>query len=164
MASFTNRASRIASLILFGLFLAGCEGNDGADGADGEPGPVGPPGPPGPSTGGGVPVDSAELINIAVTDIDVPDGGGKPTVSLTLTNDLNQGLVGLPAEDINFVLSQLTPGTAGGSSEWQSYKTREDGGVPDVQASTVNGAEPESEFTDNGDGTYTYTFACALTD
>ena len=166
MASFINRASRIASLVLFGLFLAGCEGNDGADG---EPGPVGPPGPPGdpgdpgPSTGGGVPVDSAELINIAVTDIDMtPDDGGNPTVSLTLTNDLNQGLFGLPAEDINFVLSQLTPGTAGGSSEWQSYKTREDGGVPDVQATTENGAE--GDFDDIGDGTYTYEFASALTD
>jgi OmcA/MtrC family decaheme c-type cytochrome len=162
MASFMNRASRIASLILFGLFLAGCEGNDGADGADGETGPEGPPGPQGPSTGGGVPVDSAELINIAVTGIDIPDGGGKPTVSLTLTNDLNQGLFGLPAEDINFVLSQLTPGSAGGSSEWQSYRTREDGGVPDVQASTENGAE--GDFEDIGDGTYTYEFASALTD
>ncbi|KPK55542.1 MAG: hypothetical protein AMS21_13560 [Gemmatimonas sp. SG8_38_2] len=162
MARFINRSSRIASLILFGLFLAGCEGDDGADGADGEPGPQGPPGPPGPSTGGGVPVDSAELINIAVTDIDVPAGGGNPVVSLTLTNDLNQGLFGLPAEDINFVLSQLTPGTAGGSSEWQSYKTREDGEVPDVQASTENGAE--GDFEDVGDGTYTYEFASALTD
>ncbi len=162
MASFTNRASRIASLILFGLFLAGCEGNDGADGEPGPVGPPGPPGPPGPSTGGGVPVDSADLINIAVTGIDVPDGGGAPTVSVTLTNDLNQGLVGLPADDIRFVLSQLTPGSGGGSSEWQSYVTRESGGIPDAQATTEQGSD--GTFTDNGDGTYTYTFASALTD
>jgi hypothetical protein len=106
MASFLNRSSRIASLILFGVFLAGCEGNDGAPGAAGPAGPAGPPGQPGPSTGGGVPVDSAERINIAVTAIDVPDGSSRPTVSLTLTNDLNQGLVGLPDSGINFVLSQ----------------------------------------------------------
>ncbi|MDH3953541.1 MAG: hypothetical protein OEV03_04950, partial [Gammaproteobacteria bacterium] len=87
MASFLNRSSRIASLILFGVFLAGCEGNDGAPGAAGPAGPAGPPGQPGPSTGGGVPVDSAERINIAVTAIDVPDGSSRPTVSLTLTND-----------------------------------------------------------------------------
>jgi hypothetical protein len=105
-----NRASRIASLILFGLFLAGCEGNDGATGPAGPEGPPGQPGQPGPSTGGGVPVDSAERINIAVTAIDVPDGSSRPTVSLTLTNDLNQGLFGLPDSGINFVLSQLTPG------------------------------------------------------
>jgi len=162
MASFMNRSSRIASFILFGLFIAGCEGNDGAPGADGAPGPAGPPGPPGPSTGSGVPVDSAERINIAVDSVAVPSGGGAPTVSLTLTNDLNQGLVGLPAGDIRFVLSQLTPGSSGGSSEWQSYKTTDDGGVPDVQATAERGSE--GTFVDNSDGTYTYTFASALTD
>jgi OmcA/MtrC family decaheme c-type cytochrome len=151
------RTSRIASLVLFGLFLAGCEGNDGADGADGADGPAGPPGPPGPSTGSGIPVDSAERINIAVSSVAVPAGGGAPTVSLTLTNDLNQGLVGLPAGDIRFVLSQLTPGSGGSSSEWQSYKTTEDGGIPDIQATAERGSE--GTFVDNNDGTYTYTFA-----
>ena len=157
MASFMNRSSRIASLILFGLLIAGCEGNDGAPGADGAPGPAGPPGPPGPSTGGGVPVDSADRINIAVTGVDVPAGGGAPTVSLALTNDLNQGLIGLPAGDIRFVLSQLTPGTGGGSSEWQSYVTRDSGGIPNAQANTETATA--GTFVDNNDGTYTYTFA-----
>ncbi|HSN52304.1 MAG TPA: OmcA/MtrC family decaheme c-type cytochrome [Woeseiaceae bacterium] len=151
------RSSRIASLILFGLFIAGCEGNDGAPGADGAPGPAGPPGPPGPSTGSGVPVDSAERINIAVSGVAVPAGGGAPTVQLTLTNDLNQGLVGLPAGDIRFVLSQLTPGTGGGSSEWQSYITRDSGGIPNAQANTESATA--GTFVDNNDGTYTYTFA-----
>jgi OmcA/MtrC family decaheme c-type cytochrome len=162
MASFMIRTSRIASLILFGLFIAGCEGNDGAPGADGAPGPAGPPGPPGPSTGGGVPVDSADRINIAVNSVAVPAGGGAPTVQLTLTNDLNQGLVGLPAGDIRFVLSQLTAGTGGSSSEWQSYITRDSGGIPNAQANTETATA--GTFVDNNDGTYTYTFASALTD
>ena len=157
-----NRSSRIASLILFGLLIAGCEGNDGAPGADGAPGPAGPPGPPGPSTGSGVPVDSAERINIAVDSVAVPAGGGAPTVQLTLTNDLNQGLVGLPASDIRFVLSQLTAGTGGSSSEWQSYITRDSGGIPNAQANTETATA--GTFVDNNDGTYTYTFASALTD
>ncbi len=157
MASFMIRSSRIASLILFGLFIAGCEGNDGAPGADGAPGPAGPPGPPGPSTGSGVPVDSADRINIAVSSVAVPAGGGAPTVQLTLTNDLNQGLVGLPAGDIRFVLSQLTPGTGGSSSEWQSYITRNTGGIPNGQANTETATA--GTFVDNNDGTYTYTFA-----
>jgi OmcA/MtrC family decaheme c-type cytochrome len=157
MPTFMNRSSRIVSLILFGLFLAGCEGSDGAPGADGAPGPAGPPGPPGPSSGNGVPVDSAELINIAVSSVAVPSGGGAPTVSLTLTNDLNQGLVGLPARDIRFVLSQLTPGSAGSSSEWQSYVTRDTGSITNGQATTERGSD--GTFADNGDGTYTYTFA-----
>jgi len=162
MPSFNNRSSRIASLILFGLFLAGCEGNDGAPGADGAPGPAGPPGPPGPSTGSGVPVDSADRINIAVNSVAVPAGGGAPTVQLTLTNDLNQGLVGLPATDIRFVLSQLTAGSGGSSSEWQSYVTRNTGGIPNGQANTETATA--GTFVDNNDGTYAYTFANALTD
>jgi len=160
MASFLNRSSRIASLILFGLLIAGCEGNDGAPGADGAPGPQGPPGLPGPSTGSGVPVDSADRINIAVNSVAVPSGGGAPTVSLTLTNDLNQGLVGLPAGDIRFVLSQLTPGSGGGSSEWQSYITRDTGPVTNGQADAERGSA--GTFVDNNDGTYTYTFASDL--
>ena len=160
MASFIIRSSRIASLVLFGLFLFGCEGNDGAPGADGPAGPPGPPGDPGPSSGGGVPVDSAERINIAVTAIDVPDGNTAPKVSLTLTNDLNQGLFGLPAGDIRFVLSQLTPGNGGGSSEWQSYITRDTGDITDGQATTETAVD--LRFTDNNDGTYVYTFANGL--
>jgi OmcA/MtrC family decaheme c-type cytochrome len=162
MASFMNRSGRIASLILIGFFIAGCEGSDGAAGADGAAGPAGPPGPAGPSTGSGVPIDSAENINIAITSIAVPAGGGAPTLSITLTDDLNFGLVGLPAGDIRFVISQLTAGANGGSSEWQSYVTGDDGGVPDVQATTERGSA--GTFVDNNDGTYVYTFASALTD
>ena len=95
----------------------------------------------------------------------MPTGGGAPTVQFTLRNDLNQGLVGLPARNISFVIAQLTPGTGGGSSEWQSYVTRANGNPPidDIQASTENAATAGAVYIDNGDGTYTYTFANALT-
>ena len=159
MASHRNCLSRIAFVAFLGLLFAGCEGDDGPAGPEGPTGPEGPPGPPGPSAG--VPIDSAETINIQVSSVTIPSGGGAPVVELSLTNDLNQGLLGLPASQMSFVLSQLSPGSAGGSSEWQSYVTREDGGVPDVQATTENGSA--GTFVDNGDGTYQYTFAQALT-
>jgi len=163
MASFKNSLARIATLMVFGVFLAACSGGDnGKDGADGSAGPPGPTGPPGPSTGSGVPIDSAAKINIAVTGVDVPAGGGAPSVFLLLTNDLEQGLKDLPAGDIRFVLSQLTPGTAGSSSEWQSYVTRTSGGIANAQATTETATA--GTFVDNGDGTYEYTFAKALTD
>lgn len=165
MASFKNCSARIAALMLLGILFAGCEGDNGSDGAAGVPGPGGPAGPPGPSTGSGVPIDSAEKINIAVTDVAVSAGGGAPTVSLALTNDLGQGLRDLPAGDIRFMLSQLTPGTNGGSSEWQSYVTRDTGPpggvIVDGQANTETATA--GMFVDNSDGTYTYTFANALT-
>jgi len=152
--------------MLLGLFLAACgggsDGADGTDGATGGTGQPGPPGPPGPSAGNGVPIDSAEMINIAVTGVDVPAGGGAPTVYLALTNDLEQGLTGLPDGDIRFVLSQLSPGVNGGSSEWQSYVTRTSNDIPNAQADAEKGSV--GTFVGNGDGTYEYTFASALTD
>jgi len=166
MARYTNCSGSTAALMLLGFFLASCSGGgDGADGTDGTiggTGPAGPPGPPGPASGNSVPVDSADMINIAVTSVDVPAGGGAPTVFLTLTNDLEQGLRDLPAGDIRFVLSQLSPGVSGGSSEWQSYVSRTSNGIPNAQADAERGSA--GTFVDNSDGTYEYTFAEALTD
>ena len=162
MASLKNSLIRIPTLILLGLVLAACSGGDnGADGAAGTAGPAGPPGPPGPSTGSGIPIDSVEEIHIAVSGIAIPTGGGAPTVNLTLTNDLEQGLKDLPAGDIRFTLAQLSPGSDGGSSQWQSYITRSSGGIADAQADAERGSA--GTFVDNGDGTYQYTFANDLT-
>ena len=155
--------------VRFGLVLGvaalfwGCSGDDGSPGPAGPTGPAGPPGQQGPpGNAGGVPIDSAERINIEVTSVTVPDGGGAPVVELKLTNDLAQGLTGLTAGDIRFVISQLTPGSAGGSSEWQSYVTRDSAGIANAQANTETASA--GSFVDNGDGTYQYTFAQALTD
>ncbi|MCH5377332.1 MAG: OmcA/MtrC family decaheme c-type cytochrome, partial [Planctomycetes bacterium] len=151
-------------LLGMSMFLWACEGDTGPQGPPGPPGQPGDPGEPGdpgqPGTGGGIPIESAEKINIEVTDISVPDGGGAPTLTLNLTNDLNQGLSGLDASEIRFVLSQLSPGTDGASSEWQSYVTNDR--VGDVQATAEVGSD--GTLVDNGDGTYEYTFAQALTD
>lgn len=162
MASYNNWPTRVVTCTLMALFFAGCEGSGGAAGPPGAAGPSGPTGPPGPPTGQAVAVTTAEKINVSITDVSVPAGGGAPTVMLNLTNDLGQGLKGLPARNISFVIAQLTPGSNGGSSEWQSYITRDSGGIANAQASTENATA--GTFTDNGDGTYEYTFANALTD
>ncbi len=155
-------ASRFALLLLLGLVVGGCSdnGSDGVAGPPGSPGAGGPPGPPGPPGGsGGVPINSATTINIAVNSVTVPAGGGPPVVSFRLSNDLTQGLVGLPAADVRFVLSQLSPGSGGGSSQWQSYVTRASGAA---RQATTETAAP-ARLVDNNDGTYRYTFASALT-
>ena len=139
------------------FLLAGC-GSDGSDGAPGEPGPAGPPGP----SGGAIPVTSpsVEKINVSIDAVEVLAGGKDVTVSLSLTNDDTVGLFGMPAGNIRFVISQLSPGVNGGSSEWQAYTTRPS--VDDIQATTETATA--GTFTDNGDGTYNYTFANALPD
>jgi OmcA/MtrC family decaheme c-type cytochrome len=152
----------LASLLFISLALGACSGDDGSTGPAGPAGPggpTGPPGPPGPTSG--VPVASAGKINVTITSVSVPAGGGAPTVNLTLTNDLGQGLRSLPANDIRFVIAQLTPGANGGSSEWQSYVTRSSAGIPNAQANTETATA--GTYVDNGDGTYVYTFAQALT-
>jgi OmcA/MtrC family decaheme c-type cytochrome len=162
MASYNNCSGRVAAFLLMAVLIAGCGGsNDGPAGPAGSTGPQGPQGPQGPITGSPIPVTSAEKINVAITGVSVPAGGGAPTVSLTLTSDAGEGLTGLPAGNIGFVIAQLTPGTNGGSSEWQSYVTRDDGGVTNAQASTETATA--GTYVDNDDGTYEYTFANALT-
>ncbi|MGB5577809.1 MAG: OmcA/MtrC family decaheme c-type cytochrome, partial [Woeseiaceae bacterium] len=110
-----------------------------------------------------MPVESAEKINVSILSVDVPAGGGAPTVELRLSNDLGFGLSGLPASAISFTLAQLSPGQNGGSSEWQSYVTRGTPAYPNAQATTESASANPPRFTDKGDGTYTYTFAQALT-
>lgn len=157
----TRAVFPICVLVLAAL-VVGCSGDNGSQGAPGAAGPPGPPGPPGPTgSPGGVPVTSAEKINVAITGIAVPAGGGAPIVDVSLTNDLNQGLSGLPAANIRFLIAQLSPGSNGESSQWQSYISRTDGGVPNAQATTETATA--GTFVDNNDGTYQYTFANALT-
>ena len=160
MGDRASALARLGVLAFIAAFVWGCTGDDGPPGPQGPRGPTGPDGPPGPS--GSVPVDSAERINIAVTSVAVPSGGGAPVVQLTLTNDLTQGLSGLPAGDIRFTIAQLTPGSAGGSSEWQSYLTRASAGIENAQATTETATA--GDWVDNGDGSYQYTFSQALTD
>ena len=162
-----SRTTRLVGVLFASALLFACDGSTGPAGPagppgnDGTPGTPGPSGPPGPS-GTAVPYDSAETINVEIQSVAIPAGGGAPTVTLLLTNDLGFGLGGLPASTLSFTIAQLTPGAAGGSSEWQSYVTNGRTNPPDVQASTESASA--GTFTDNLDGTYTYTFAQNLTD
>lgn len=149
-------------MLLAALLLAACSGDTGPQGPQGEQGPQGDPGPPGPPGGTtGVPVESASSINVEVSSVSVPTGGGAPTVTYSLKDDQNFGLTGLPAANISFTIAQLTAGLNGSSSEWQSYITRDSAGIPDAQASTESASA--GTYTDNGDGSYTYTFSQDLT-
>ncbi len=163
MATCGNRACCAAAAVVAGLLLAACDGGIGASGSPGPAGPGGAAGPPGSAGGGGAAlVTSATRINVAISRVSVPAGGGAPTVTFSLTDDGGRALKGLPAGNIRFVIAQLSPGRNGGSSEWQSYITRDDGGVIDAQATTETASA--GNYVDSGEGNYTYTFANALTD
>ena len=160
--------SFLASLAVFACaaLLAACTGDTGAAGPPGPPGPPGPAGPPGTGGSAGAarvspstPCRTTPASPARSSRVTVPTGGGAPVVTFRLTNDLTQGLKGLLPADVRFTIAQLRPGTGGASSEWQSYVTKLDGST--VQANTETAAA--ERFVDNGDGTYQYTFAQALT-
>ncbi len=162
MSGSVRRVARLGAVLLAASLLWACEGDDGPAGPPGPPGPPGQPGDPGtPGTGGNaVPIESADRINIEVSSVTIPAGGGQPVVELKLTDDLNRGLEGLSAGEIRLILAQLSPAPpgSGGSSEWQSYTTRAAGQQATTETAT------DGTFVDNGDGTYQYTFAQALDD
>ncbi len=161
------RLIRLTIVLLATSLMWACEGDDGAAGPAGPSGAAGPQGPQGdqgdPGGTGGVPIDSADKINIAINGVSF-DADDKLVVDLKLTNDLTQGLFGLPAGDIRFAIAQLSelPAGSGRSSEWRSYVTRSSSGVPDAQATTETATD--GTFVDNGGGSYTYTFAEPLSD
>jgi OmcA/MtrC family decaheme c-type cytochrome len=164
-----NRTTRIAGLLVAGTLLFACDGStgpagpSGPPGADGPSGPSGPPGTPGPSTGTAISYDNAERINVEIQSVDIPAGGGAPTVTMRLSDELDFGLKDLPPNTVGFVIAQLSPPPAvGASSEWQAYTTNSRTTPPHVQAGYESATA--GTFTDNGDGTYTYTFASDLTD
>jgi len=154
------RSYGLITLLLVAFGLAACSGDDGPagpPGPTGSSGSAGPPGPPGPAGTAGLPIDSADIIAVTVTDVSVPAGGGAPTVAFTMTNKLGQALTGMPASNISFVIAQLSPGVNGSASEWQAYTLGRNGQAAGYESAAVG------TFEDFGDGTFQYTFGSALT-
>lgn len=142
-------APALAVLALIAL-LAGCGGSDGT---------AGPPGPPGPATT--TPIGSATALTATITDASI---AGAPLLHFTLRDERNLPVTGLPASATGFALARLTPGANGNASAWQSYINviEVPGGIgPGTESRTQAATESGSsgQFTDHGDGSYSYRFA-----
>jgi len=136
---------------LVGSALVGC-GEDGSDGAPGSSGVV------------VAPVGTATALNITITSAKV---ASPPVVNFRVTNQNGESVRGLTANDVRFTMAKLVPGTYGSSSAWQSYiNTTASGAFGTRVQSTREGGTSGSfagTFKDNGDGSYTYTFATDIT-
>ena len=136
------------------LIVGGCEGDQGP------PGPPGPPAPPPVVDIGNAAELSAEINGVSIAS--------PPVVSFLLSDGSGNPVVNLPDSAISFKFAKLIPGTNGNASAWQSYiNTTEDPGVgpgteSKIQATTENGSA--GTLSDNGDGTYEYTFALDVAD
>ena len=133
--------------------LAGCSGSDGS---------AGPPGPPGP--GSTTPIGAATGLTAAITGASIESA---PLLHFTLRDERNRPVTGLPASAAGFTLARLTSGANGNASAWQSYINVVEapgvgpGTASQTQAATENGSQ--GQFTDHGDGSYSYRFAVDVT-
>ena len=158
-----------------GLLVA-CGGGGGGNSAPGvEPGPP-PPGqpsppdpiPPAPSAN---PYAEQEVLNAFITSAAL-NGDNQPVIQFQLSDVNNVAITDLTSEDVRFVVSKLQTSSLGGmTGAWQAYvNTVADpvygpGTIAKLQANYERDDENHDfgEFTNNGDGTYTYQFATDLT-
>ena len=141
----------LALLLAGALALAGCEGDTGAAGPPGQDGQDGQDG-----TTALTDVTDATEVNAAITGVTI---ASPPVVEFRLTDARGNGLTGLEPARIRFTLAKLEDGVDGNASAWQSYINRvRDGAVQAYREPATDGT-----LVDNGDGSYTYTYATDVT-
>jgi len=178
----------LLGLMVAMLSLGGCSGDDGAPGAngvDGADGADGLPGLPG-APGGNVQVSNFHGTDYLLSTGEFAETAANPKVYVNITNitataDANgvarvnfnvEDAAGDPVVGIasaNFSIAKLVPPAAGESfNKWVSYKyqTETVSGntfpMPDGFQAEQAYRESNGTFTDNGDGSYSYTFATNL--
>jgi OmcA/MtrC family decaheme c-type cytochrome len=159
-----------------GLLVA-CGGGGGGNSAQGvEPGPP-PPGqpippdpiPPAPSAN---PYAEQEVLNAFITSAAL-NGDNQPVIQFQLSDANNVAITDLTSEDVRFVVSKLQTSPLGNmTGSWQAYVNVI--AEPEVGTGTVNQLQANyerdddnhdfGEFTNNGDGIYTYQYFTDLTD
>lgn len=151
----------LIALFAISLGLIGCSGDDGSrglpgiDGQDGT-GQDGSDGLPGTALGVGVGLLGAEITQVALSS-----NGVRPTVTVRLTDATGKPVVDYTA-DFEFTITKLVAGQNGSPDSWQSYinRSRQQG----TGANVLRAAGERATVVNNGDGTYTYTFATDLAD
>ncbi|MEZ5503297.1 MAG: OmcA/MtrC family decaheme c-type cytochrome [Halioglobus sp.] len=154
---------------LVGLLVA-CGGGGGGNSAPGvAPGPQ-PPGqpippepiPPAPAVN---PYHEAQVLNAYITSATL-NADNQPVIQFQLSDGNNVAITDLTLADLRFVVSKLETSPQGNfTGTWQSYINVI--AQPQVGKGTVaelqGTSERNGEFTNHGDGTYTYRYATSLT-
>ncbi len=177
--------SALASAVVL-ITLSACGGSTGPAGPAGA---VGPPGPPGanvvqvPSNAAPASdafaaawaalapqatVNSVTIASPPAVNFTVTDGAGNPVIGLgNRSQSATATVAGLT--NLAFSIAKLVPGSNGSPSKWVSYivttvptKNATTGAIT-AAAPTRPGTDNTGELTDNGNGSYTYTFARDIT-
>lgn len=108
--------------------------------------------------------DKAALdLKVTVSSVTVP-ASGKPVIAFRMTSANGDAVAGLPAPDMRFALLKLVPATKGGNDTWVSYMAADAVSVASTETAAAVATATSGALTDNGDGTYVYTFAKVVTD
>jgi OmcA/MtrC family decaheme c-type cytochrome len=150
---------------MLGLLVA-CGGGGGGNSAPGvEPGPPPPgqpiPPEPIPPTPSQTPYAEATVLNAYITSVTIPEDG-QPLVEFTLADGSNNAITDLESSNVRFTFAKLETSPQGNmTGNWQSYINSIN--VPEVGPGTEPKLEATSErsgeFTNNGDGSYSYRMA-----
>src|SRR5664279_484486 len=97
-------------------------------------------------------------LNIKISSITVPASGNPVVAFKAIDNGSGDGITGLPATAMRFVLLQLVPATAGGNDTWVSYMAANATSAASTETGTA------ASLADIGDGSYVYTFAKNIAD
>ena len=107
--------------------------------------------------------DKAVLdLQVTVRSVTVPPSG-KPVVAFRLRNRDGDAVAGIPAADLRFALLKLVPATQGGNDTWVSYMAANSTSTASTE-SPATATASGGTLADNGDGSYSYTFAKNVTD
>ena len=138
------------------LVLAGCGGGGSAGGT------AQAPAAPDVTAAGAAALTASTALNTTITGVTI---NSTPVVNFTVTNQAGVGMAGLGPSDLRFNIAKLVPGSNGGPSTWQNYINRSNGGA--VQGSqerkTTTAGYAFGTLVNNGNGSYTYTFATDIT-
>ncbi len=140
---------------LLTIVLSGCGGGGGGGGSSATATP------PDTEALGTAALAASTELNVTVTGVTV---NSPPVVNFIVTNQSGVGMSGLTAADLRFNIAKLVPGANGGPAAWQNYINRAvSGAVQGAQERSTSGFA-FGRLVNNGEGSYTYTFATDIAD
>ena len=134
----------LITLLIMAFALVGCNGDDGEPGEPGESFIIGVL-PASSATSLDIEIDGVAINSAPVVTFTARDGSGVPIAGLQVGRGGN----------LRFTIAQLSPGSAGEPSNWQSYINSGSG-----QATY----ERDGVLEDLGNGQYSYTFETDITE
>lgn len=97
-------------------------------------------------------------LKVTVAAVSFPTTG-KPVVNFSVSDSDGNAVTAIPPADMRFALLKLVPASKGGNDSWVSYIAANPTSTAGAETAAAVGTATSGALTDNGDGTYAYTFA-----